>query len=192
LAARIPTREQVGPTAALAARIPTQPQVGPTAGFVPSPQASLPNVAVVGQNGPEVGIVGEYGPEHVVSASPGQPVGFTKLGTVESMLKPGTSGAFPLLTSQEHPSATKGLPAFGQDTGWSKQRLLPTLGAPRFQSAQQRRRTLPSEQAAFQQQVKLTGIPLQDYLFQLQQQLPQFQSRGRLPTFTPRSLPARV
>lgn len=128
----------------------------------------LPQATVVGTDGPELAVVGEFGPEVVLSPF-GQPVGFHSLGT------------FPLLAGAEREAAAQG-PAFGQTRAVRKPRLLPTLGAPRFLSAQGLGRTLPSQREALGTQVELGGFPLPDWLFQQQQQLPTFPQRGPLRT----------
>jgi len=88
---------------------------------------------------------------------------------------------YPTLSGKHRERAGTKLPGFGDLTGIRQPRALPSLGAPRFPSAQAWRRMLPSEREAFQRQVEMTGIPLQDYMYQLQQVMPSFGRRGARP-----------
>ena len=88
---------------------------------------------------------------------------------------------YPTLSGKHRERAGTKLPGFGDLTGIRQPRALPSLGAPRFPSAQAWRRMLPSEREAFQRQVEMTGIPLQDYMYQLEQVMPSFGRRGARP-----------
>mgnify|MGYP001610870555 CR=1 FL=1 len=139
----------------------------------PTTESGVLDAKVVLQ--PQAAIVGDKGPEVVMALDSRRGVGFRHLpgfGFDEAR------GTFGFSTPEARMAAMPGLPAFGATRDITKPRLLPSLGAPAFRSAQQLRFTLPSEQAGFRSAVAQTGIPIEDFLFQEALELPRF---GRRP-----------
>tara|TARA_R100000306_G_C4325740_1_gene117548 strand:+ start:123 stop:419 length:297 start_codon:yes stop_codon:yes gene_type:complete len=86
---------------------------------------------------------------------------------------------YPTLRGEARQRAIMSQPGFGNLTGIKQPRALPSLGAPRYPSAQAWRRMRPTERSAFQRQVEQTGIEWPDYMEELKQILPSFGQRGR-------------
>ena len=123
----------------------------------------------------------------MVITKPGRRLGQVSLGQLAPQVGPG--GAFPLLLGQARQEAISQAPAYGTIARTTKPpRLLPSLGAPRFPSAQQLRRAKPTEFKAFKSFAAQTGIEIGDYLAQLEKFLPSFPQRSRLPVFRARAI----
>ena len=143
------------------AQVPYSPELGGMRGYAKG--------GIVGLHGPEVALLGEYGPEYVVPMFKGQPLGLKTLG-------PSYDATGPIPRS----------PEFGYTSGMPKQQSLTAMGAPIMPSAQAWSRMLPTQRSSFQHFVKSTGLPVQDYMAQMQKLMPKFPSRGRRPTVVPR------
>jgi hypothetical protein len=120
-------------------------------------------------------------PEHVGAGVPIQPsVPFQStppsVGNVQSQM---WQRRYPTLRGEARQRAIMSQPGFGNLTGIKQPRALPSLGAPRYPSAQAWRRMRPTERSAFQRQVEQTGIEWPDYMEELKQILPSFGQRGR-------------